>query len=841
MLPTTTTTGSAFLQQVLPLIVLFVVPALALRLLAFIRPRLMAFGSIFPRLWGSTIHGENEERDDAGGKKPRRARTRAEQQLLAGWSRGEDVYFPGLVNMSGTHCFMNSTLQALASLSHLPPYLHAIRTRAEALDVPTPVVDALIDLLAALNTPTPTQTPLRAVALVEALCTPPPPSSSSASSYSSSSSSSTTAASILSAFWGTHNTSTAGGASKKATALLASHEHQDAQELFQLLSECVREEGARVWAEARSGRMLGLASASGFGGTLPSSSPFDGLTATRRACVRCGYTAAIRHFAFDSVQLALDVGGGVSLSTPLPALLRAYTAPEVLQDCPCRRCELRATGRRLEEEVRRLEAAASSAKSQQEENEEGTSTGLARHRRLKTVRRLEARVRRALDAGRIEEEELVGEWGDWGGTGDALKGVKMERVAGGVCTRQSMFGRPPPILALHLNRSVHTGYRVAKNGAFVSFPEILDMTPYATGGEMSSDFVGLGDRGEREKGRGRCLYRLAAVVCHYGAHSFGHYVCYRRAPVLVSSLSPSSASSASTIAFSSAPSSSSTGLSPSPSYTPAPPTSHGSSGTGTGWLRISDARVERCRVEQVLAEGSAAFMLYYERVVGDGGDDVSSSSSPTPISAASAAASTSLNEKDEAVGDSAETIRPGPSLSASTSTSTSAAAVPFPGEERRGVADTTVRARVVRSVSLSSRLGTARTDTGTGAGQRTLVGGGSLASTSSSSASPSVSLAEREKSGMEGGAATAARGDGDIAVSASASEADEGEDGWERVESLAGQSQMINGTAAPPQPPAASHEDAENVATPDGKPKNRRKKKGAAARQKEFLKAISVN
>ncbi|KAJ7809441.1 hypothetical protein B0H13DRAFT_2385230 [Mycena leptocephala] len=45
--------------------------------------------------------------------------------------------------MSGTHCFMNSTLQS--------PYLIVIRTRAEVLDVPTPVVDALIDLLTAID------------------------------------------------------------------------------------------------------------------------------------------------------------------------------------------------------------------------------------------------------------------------------------------------------------------------------------------------------------------------------------------------------------------------------------------------------------------------------------------------------------------------------------------------------------------------------------------------------------------------------------------------------------------------------------------------------------------
>lgn len=42
-------------------------------------------------------------------------------------------------------------------------------------------------------------------------------------------------------------------------------------------------------------------------------------------------------------------------------------------------------------------------------------------------------------------------------------------------------------------------------------------------------------------------------------------------------------------------------------------------GSGKGWLRISDDSVYECGIENVLAEGSGAFMLYYERAVwGDG-------------------------------------------------------------------------------------------------------------------------------------------------------------------------------------------------------------------------------
>ncbi|KAJ7509079.1 hypothetical protein B0H11DRAFT_1703283, partial [Mycena galericulata] len=526
----------------------------------------MVLGALLPWNWGY-----EKEREHT---KKRRVRTRAEQVSEGGKKLGgntpdtdevaesaEDAIFPGLVNMSGTHCFMNSTLQALASLSALPPYLLAIRTRAEAFDVPTPVVDALLDLFAALNTPDPSGGALRATVLVQALCTP-----------------------------------------IKASALLATHEHQDAQEFFQLLSESVHEERMRVAREGARDRGLGfavpvpgateaLAKASDEDADV-GPSPFDGLTATRRACVRCGYTAAIRHFAFDSVQLALESAGAGWGGTSLPALLRAYTSLEVLHDCACRRCMLRATARRLAGEVERLERPPDAGGS-------GTTGAGAptasRLRRLKTVRKMEARVRRALEAGRIEEEELEG---------------GIERVGGGVCTRQSMLGRPPAILALHINRSVHTGLRAAKNGAHVAFPELLDLAPYTTGGVLNlepttalsgrpnpSEFDGdvevvAGAGGEE------CLYRLAAAVCHFGQHAFGHYICYRRAPVPAPS----------------APSSSSPPPPPRAAYAPPPPTGKGSAGTGTGWLRISDARVDRCGVEEVLAEGRAVFMLYYERV-----------------------------------------------------------------------------------------------------------------------------------------------------------------------------------------------------------------------------------
>ncbi|KAJ7034338.1 hypothetical protein C8F04DRAFT_1349641 [Mycena alexandri] len=1006
------------LQQTAPLLVLVLVPLFTLRIFAFLRPRLgflvriLALGmALLGWLgWGSSSSSSSssslDDNDDERRRKKGtgRVRTRADQVAEANrnnknkgaTSSGgsvavvdpQDARFPGLVNLSGTHCFMNSTLQALASLHALPPYLLAIRARAEATDVPTPVVDALLDLLAQLNTPSSalassSSSALRPVALVEALCTPLvcAPTTSELDAYSTSSthtkptnSTHTNSAaknpndnfsSALTAFWdargaATVPTSSSSRSSTKATALLASHEHQDAQELFQLLSECVREEAGRVGREG-GGRGIGVvalssnstststsinSTSSAWAGTSTSSiafpaargvglaaavgldddsravgaensahandqiwhpppSPFDGLTATRRACVRCGYTAAIRHFSFDSVQLALDLGGGGGGwgGTSLPALLASYTALEVLHDCPCRRCALRATARRLADEVAKLESG--SGKDEQmggmivtnghvgnghhagdqnhdaetEEGQDKQQSTPSRVRRLKAVRRMEARVRWALEAGRIEEEELEGEWepssleaGEGGGMlrsgtgtgGDALKGVRIERVAGGVCTRQSMLGRPPPILALHINRSVHTGLRTVKNGARVAFPELLDLGPYTTGGVLNLDptaalsgngsgalggggwegggALGGGDAKQEKAGVEECLYRLSAVVCHYGQHAFGHYVCYRRAPVPVSS--PSSTTTSITTPFSA-----------DSTHAPAPPTPESSAGTGAGWLRISDARVDRVGVEAVLAEGSAVFMLYYERVVAvpapspsipatgakQGLTMTASSSAPlasahTPTPTPTLPISSSMPSLPtvtavyagagvaEGEADSAETLRPGQFAGVHAANGGAVSSGSASSGGMAGLLELSPKARVVRSVSLG--MGARRAGAGSSVSSlRSVSPSSSFVSVASSAPGPAEAEAEGGAPGTPRARAVEesreAQGqDVDVLVLS----ADKGDDRQEDATTLPTPPPTPRSTVSPSPPPASSTSSASP--SPAKTQKRKKKKKG---------------
>ncbi|KNZ78630.1 Ubiquitin carboxyl-terminal hydrolase 16 [Termitomyces sp. J132] len=507
-------------QQTVPLLVLILIPTIVYLLItnplvaSSFNDLSMGLYLYLPWNWaagGTSPSNESTRSSDRKKSKSRKSvRTRTEQIALNGVSshssqnNTDDGYYPGLVNISGTYCFMNSTLQALASLSYLQPHINTIHVKAEALDVPTPVIDALQELFRRLNTPKGTYHSIRPIELIEVL-----------------------------------GRQAEGGPS----SLLNSREHQDAQEFFQLLSECIKNEIAAVDKEGYRDRGL----------------------------------------------------GGLSQASE--------TTKEIGKDCICRKCSLVATHKRLIDEVQILEEA----------TRPEANPSASKKKRLRDVRKMQRRVHAALEEGRIE---------------DNLPDVRIERVMSKASTKQAMIARPPQVLALHINRSVHYGQYVAKNAARVIFPEVLDLTPYTTSGSLSTiptSAISTPPPPIRRSttptpanfAHPRTLYRLSAVVCHYGQHSYGHYICYRRRPRnsnlpphkrwapprLVDPLHSADTDAAETEA--------------SQPYIWETEDGHREppARRGHGWLRISDNSVEECGVESVLAEGAGAFMLYYERVV----------------------------------------------------------------------------------------------------------------------------------------------------------------------------------------------------------------------------------
>ena len=111
----------------------------------------------------------------------------------------------------------------------------------------------------------------------------------------------------------------------RTNPLLCSREHQDAQELFQLLSECIKREATAIDKEGFRDRGLGAISKTSGSSRHKNmgSTVFDGLTANRRSCVVCGYTEAVMHFSFDNWQLAVPRAVGNIASHHPYALLNS--------------------------------------------------------------------------------------------------------------------------------------------------------------------------------------------------------------------------------------------------------------------------------------------------------------------------------------------------------------------------------------------------------------------------------------------------------------------------------------------------------------------------------------
>lgn len=176
----------------------------------------------------------------------------------------------------------------------------------------------------------------------------------------------------------------------------------------------------------------------------------------------------------------------------------------------------------------------------------------------------------------------------------------------------------PHVLTLHLNRSLHFGHYASKNTCRVEFPEILDLSPFATSGQLStkpdlpisSPYQLHQPAPSASPSPHRTIYRLSAVVCHYGQHSFGHYICYRRKPRPVSAgrarFSPPKLPCPLDCRCERCTKYGRARVDDGYDYKPTP---------GYGWLRISDDSVQEVGFETVAMEGSAVFMLFYERVL----------------------------------------------------------------------------------------------------------------------------------------------------------------------------------------------------------------------------------
>jgi hypothetical protein len=82
---------------------------------------------------------------------------------------GSNSIVPGLQNLGGNACFLNSSLQAMASLPSVMPFLKSAHDLSKSTDTRAPVTHALLHLFTELNQASTSQRTLRPVGVVDAL------------------------------------------------------------------------------------------------------------------------------------------------------------------------------------------------------------------------------------------------------------------------------------------------------------------------------------------------------------------------------------------------------------------------------------------------------------------------------------------------------------------------------------------------------------------------------------------------------------------------------------------------------------------------------------------------
>ena len=370
---------------------------------------------------------------------------------------------------------------------------------------------------------------------------------------------------------------------------MSSWQQQDAQEYYSKIVDDLEKEASKVFGAAAVKH--GLESSEKKKGDIqeqmaapPHSVPLEGLLAQRVACTRCGFSEGLSMIPFNCLTVPLGSGYEYDLAD----CLNEYTHIEDIPEVECAKCTLLKAKTELSRMLPQPESETGNA------DTDGKKTmQLPPALREKIAERLKA-VTEALANDDFSDKTLK-----------EVCQISKKAHTSSTKTRQAVIGRAPRSLVVHINRSVFDEMTGAqrKNYAAVRYPQVLDLGKWMLGSKVSADGLEdpkslaelaiteasesmLSSRTQRDQ----CLYRLKAVVTHYGRHENGHYIAYRQHPRAVRATDE-------------------------PAEDTEDSKSEETPDDDSGklpWWRLSDEDVSTVSDEDVLQQGGV-FMLFYER------------------------------------------------------------------------------------------------------------------------------------------------------------------------------------------------------------------------------------
>lgn len=283
--------------------------------------------------------------------------------------------------------------------------------------------------------------------------------------------------------------------------------------------------------------------------------PVDGISTERIGCLTCGEGGGIRYSVISGLSLNLPSNQSYYSNFSINGLLNNWITPEIIEDVNCNRCGLIQTRDFLSDKLNSI-------------------TDLSQEKIIGQYKSRIELIDQELKKNHIDDEVF-----------ERISNKSMIKKS--KKTKQIYLSRPPPLLSIHINRSVFDPktYSIVKNPANVSCPSKLDLSPYIVEPQdinmdarkpfRKQDEVSLPMNYCQEKldtsdsdevdmelddnnlsnshastqtspsttpttdddsnevppllpHNPALVYNLKAVIAHYGTHNYGHYICYRR-------------------------------------------------------------------------------------------------------------------------------------------------------------------------------------------------------------------------------------------------------------------------------------------------------------------------